>query len=111
MLCALILYVQYQQLNVDSEQQIFWATFSWYVYLLSEILPAIYREEITEEIFFPYFVLMSDLAMNLGFTSNNPAHYQLDLVGNIQGFFLYECYNHSKKTNFVALLMRSRIGQ
>ena len=49
------------QFNVDSERQIFWETFSWQFYLLSEFLPEICWEEVAEEIFFFISFLMTDL--------------------------------------------------
>ena len=42
------------QFKVDSERQIFWETFSWQFYLLSEFFPEICWEEIAEEILFVF---------------------------------------------------------
>ena len=66
------------QLKVDSERQIFWETFSWQVYLLSEFLPEICWEEVAEEIFF--VVCFDDWPgiRSLAFASNKPTHYILD---------------------------------
>ena len=43
------------QFNIDSWRQIFWETFSWQVYFLSEFLPETCWEEVAEEIF-SYFI-------------------------------------------------------
>ena len=52
--------------KVYTELQIFWVTFSWQVYLLSEFLPEICWEEVAEEI------------RTQAFASNKPTYYILD---------------------------------
>ena len=80
MLCVLILYTSggTYSFKVDSERQIIWETFHGNFILLSEFLPEICWEEITEEILFliSFWCLAWD--SNLGFTSNKPTHYLLD---------------------------------
>ena len=52
------------------------------LFLHSEFLSEICREEITKEIFFHIFVSMSDRGLNSGLTSNKPTHYLLDYGGD-----------------------------
>ena len=54
----------------------FLRNFSWRFYLLSEFL----SEICCKKKYFLYFVLMSSLLQNIGFTSRKPTHYLLDHV-------------------------------
>ena len=68
------------ELNTTPNDRFFFSEklFRGKFYLLSEFLPEIGWEEIAEEIFFSYFVLLADLDTIPGFTSNKSTHDLLD---------------------------------
>ena len=84
MLCALICIHERcdLQLKVDSERQIFLRNFSWqFLFTLRVFARNLLRGNRRRNIFFSYFVLMSDLGvLNPRLSSNKPVHNLLVLL-------------------------------
>ena len=77
--CVLILYMNGGTYSLKSIRNYrFLRNFSWQFNLLSAFLPEICWELVAEEIFFHISIWHLTKGLNLGLTSNKPAHYLLD---------------------------------
>ena len=102
MLCALIFFIHErwdQQFKVDLERQIFEKLFMAILFLFSEFLIGICRDEVTEERFchISFSWRCRTWGLNRGLMSNKPTHYLLD-HGRLPFFpflfFFFTCCNY-----------------
>ena len=77
------------QFNVVSELQIFEKLIHGSFNLLSEFLAEICWEEIAEEIFFSYFVLMSDLGYDMSIKPTHHLHTYIHIIAHYRPLFRF----------------------